>query len=492
MHDAEHDESEDEMPARGVTRPPMGQHHADHARRDELAREHHRRTVWIPWTLILLGIWMMVTAVSVGDGTGAVEPAGGRVVWLDLRWRIAAMRWSDALSGAALVILGWRALTPGRHASRWAACMVGVWLQCAPLLLWAPTAAGYVNDTLVGVLVIALTILVPGMPGMIEMMEMGPDCPPGWSYNPSSWPQRSLMIALGFAGWMVSRALATYQLGYVDAIADPFFGDGSRRVLTSDVSRALPVSDAGLGALAYTFEFLMGWMGGRERWRTMPWMVTFFGILVIPLGLVHVVLVASQPIVVGQWCTLCLLAAAIMLPMIPLEADEVIAMLQFMRRARREGHGLWRTFWRGGIVAGTHPDQSQPPIHAVPTRPVEVLRASLRGMSCPWTLIAATLLGIGLMAAPGAVDGAGALADVEHALGASIVTLAVVAMGEPLRALRLLVVPVGVALVACSWTLPTSGAHVAIGVVAGLAAIVLALPRGPQREHYDAWDRWIR
>jgi hypothetical protein len=27
----------------------------------------------------------------------------------------------------------------------------------------------------------------------------------------------------------------------------------------------------------------MGLMGSPARWRTMPWMVTFFGILVIPL-----------------------------------------------------------------------------------------------------------------------------------------------------------------------------------------------------------------
>lgn len=465
----------------------------DHPRREAQAREHHRHTLWIPWTLILLGVWMLVAPPSFGDGTGAVVPAGGRVPWLELSARITALRWSDALSGAALVVLGWRALTPGRHVDRWLACAVGVWLECAPLLLWAPTAALYVNDTLVGTLVIALTTLVPGMPGMIEIMQMGPDRPPGWSYNPSSWPQRSLMIGLGFAGWVVSRTLATFQLGYVGSVWEPLFDDGSRRVLTSDVSRMLPISDAGLGALAYTFEFLMGWMGGTARWRTMPWMVTFFGILVIPLGLVHVVLVASQPIVVGQWCTLCLLAAAIMLPMIPLEVDEVIAMLQLLRRSRREGKGLWRTFWYGGTVPSNAPDDDgQPPIAAMPRSPGAVLAASVRGMSVPWTLVAAAALGIGLMAAPAAIEGAGALADLERALGASIVTLAVLAFGEPVRTLRLLVVPVGAALAVSGWVLETSTAHVAIGTLAGLIAVGLALPRGPVRERYGDWQRWIR
>ncbi len=83
------------------------------------------------------------------------------------------------------------------------------------------------------------------------------------------------MIGLGFAGWVVSRYLAAFQLGYIDRVRDPFFGEGSRLVLNSDLSHAWPISDAGLGAFAYTLEFLMGWMGSPARWRTMPWMVTF-------------------------------------------------------------------------------------------------------------------------------------------------------------------------------------------------------------------------
>ncbi len=59
------------------------------------------------------------------------------------------------------------------------------------LVLWSPSASAFLNDSLIGLLVIALTILVPGMPNMIKFMEMGPPTPPGWSYNPSSWAQRS-------------------------------------------------------------------------------------------------------------------------------------------------------------------------------------------------------------------------------------------------------------------------------------------------------------
>jgi hypothetical protein len=41
-------------------------------------------------------------------------------------------------------------LTPNRPVSLWICCFVGVWLTFAPVLFWAPTAAAYLNDTIVG------------------------------------------------------------------------------------------------------------------------------------------------------------------------------------------------------------------------------------------------------------------------------------------------------------------------------------------------------
>src|SRR5262249_21368119 len=151
----------------------------------------------------------------------------------------------------------------------WAGCLVGIWLTFAPVVLWSPSAAAYLNDSLVGALVIALTILIPDMPGMVLVMKMGPEIPPGWTYNPSSWMQRVPLALLGLVGWFGSRYLAAYQLGYIHAVADPFFGEGTRNVLDSHVSRAWPISDAGLGTIAYTFETLMAFMGDTQRWRTM-------------------------------------------------------------------------------------------------------------------------------------------------------------------------------------------------------------------------------
>ncbi|MEZ4421949.1 MAG: vitamin K epoxide reductase family protein [Gemmatimonadota bacterium] len=468
------------------------------ASRYEHLREQHRATLWIPWTLILLGIWMMLAPVTFGHLNPAlwVEPSGGRGVWFSdgthTALRASLMTWSDVLSGVLLVGLGWRRLRPDRPISGWLACGVGAWLNAAPLLFWAPTSAAYLNDTLVGMWVIALTILIPRMPNMTLFMRMGGARPPGWTYNPSSWPQRWIMIATGFLGYLASRALAMYQLGYAPGIWDPFFGEGSRRVLDSAMSHSLPISDAGLGTLAYTFEFLMGFMGGVSRWRTMPWMVALFGVLVIPLGLVHIVLVISQPLVVGAWCTLCLAAAAIMLPMIPLEVDEVVAMLQHVTRARDRGEGTWSVFWKGGDPSAAEEDEGGIELVELPERPGVVLRASVRGFSAPVPLLLTALGGLALMVLPGLQGVGGTAADVFHLGGALLLVVAVIAMAEVLRSARMLAVLLGGSVAVAAWVVDAPLGFALVGTLIAVTAAGAALPRGPVLDRYGTWDRFIR
>ncbi len=466
--------------------------------RYQMLRMHHKQTLWIYWALILFGGWTLLAPFNFGYLNDAlwVDPSGGRGVWWSdathTSLRAWLMTWSDVISGLLLIGLGWRSLRPDRPISVWLACGVGAWMSAAPLLFWAPVAAAYVNGTLVGLLVIALTILIPGMPNMPLYMKMGGATPPGWTYNPSSWPQRWIMIVLGFAGLLASRYLAMFQLGYIDAIWDPFFGESTRLVLNSDMSHSLPVSDAGLGALAYTFEFLMGFMGAPTRWRTMPWMVTFFGILVIPLGLVHIFLVISQPVVVGAWCTFCLVAAAIMLPMIPLEADEVIAMAQHMKRTKKRD-GFWKVFWKGGDPGESQMDERTPPIVSLPDRPGAVVRSSVWGMSVPWTLAVSTVAGIAMMAIPGTLDVVKPAAAVFHLGGSLVVVTSVIAMGEPLRIGRFLNVLLGIVLAAGPWILDGAGLTAQLsGLLAGAAVMALSVPRGPVREHFGDWDRLVR
>ncbi len=489
---AEHDHAEHDhggMMERGVTRSTGDHGMGDHEQRLEMLRMHHKQTLWIPWMLVMLGVWTMISPFTFGylNESLWVQPSGGRGVWfsdqLHTELRAMLMTWSDLISGLLLIVFGWRYLTPNRPISGWICCFVGIWLSLAPILFWAPTAAGYLNDTLVGMLVIALVVLIPMMPNMMMYMKMGPEVPPGCSYNLSSWPQRWIMIVLGFAGLMASRYLAAFQLGYIDSVWDPFFGDGTRRVLNSNRSHSFPVSDAALGALAFTIEFLMSFMGSPKRWRTMPWMVTIFGIVVIPLGLVHVILVASQPVMVGMWCTLCLFAAAVMLPMIPLEIDEVAAMGQFMKRAHDRGEPFWHTFWKGGTTAGGGPDERSPELMTLPHQPGPVFKASVWGMSMPWTLGLATILGLWLLFAPGVLGIEKPAANVSYIGGSLVITVAVIAMAEIVRAGRYLLIPLGLAVAVLPWFL--EGGSIAGQVnalVVGLSVTALALPRGPKTE----------
>lgn len=471
------------------------EHHGERHDPERMLEQHHQQMLWVPLLVAVLGAWLISSPFVLGyTNTGLAGPDVTRITTVrdlpSIASRGAAMMWSDIVSGAALILLSFLWLIKARRLwAPWAASFVGVWLLFAPLVFWAPTAGVYGNDTLIGVLVIALTVLIPGMPGMMLMMQPGPEVPPGWSYNPSAWLQRAPIIALGWIGVFLSRHLAAYQLGYVDVAWDPIFRNQTMRILDSDVSRAWPISDAGLGTVAYAIEALMGYMGGSDRWRTMPWMVTFFGILVIPLGAVSIFLVIMQPVAVGAWCTLCLVTALAMLIMIPLTLDEVVAMLQFLARSRREGKSLWRTFWMGGTVEGGAKDERTPRF----TAPLKKSGpAMVWGVSVPWTLALSAALGIAVMALPALLGTPRAAATSHYIGGALVTTVAVIAMAEVGRALRFVNVLLGGWIAVAAWTLgAVSGAARWIGLAAGIAVIVVSIPRGAVREVYGRWQRAV-
>src|SRR6266404_4884575 len=95
---------------------------------------------------------------------------------------------SDLISGGILIILGLLSLAPQRMWSSWAIGLVGLWLQLAPLLFWAPNVLTYVNDSLVGVLLIVLCFQFHKEPDLSKAKTT--HCPQGWSFNPSAWSHR--------------------------------------------------------------------------------------------------------------------------------------------------------------------------------------------------------------------------------------------------------------------------------------------------------------
>jgi uncharacterized membrane protein len=454
----------------------------DRVSHTEIGRDHAemlRRWMWRDFANILLGTWLIASPVTLG-------------------YRDAPMIWSDAVTGLIVVVLGVLTLYPRFDLARWGLCFSGIWLLFAPLLFWTRDAGAYANDTVVGALVIAFSVLIPMMPSRAHhevMMAAGPDTPPGWSYNPSDWIQRGPIIAMAFLGFFLSRYLAAYQLGHIAYPWDPFFGDGTRRVLDSEISKAWPISDAGLGAVSYMLEALSGLMGGRNRWRTMPWMVVMFGVLVVPLGVVSIVLVMLQPMAVGAWCTLCLVTAAAMLIMIAPAIDEVVAMGQFLAGARREGKPFWHIFWVGGTLDEyrTAAPEDSPATARWRHRSTAARIAGAMDLTrVPWTLLLTAALGVWLMAAPAVLGIDGGAADSHYLAGALVVTWAVIAFGQVARPVRLLNILMGLWVAAAPW-LVSGGSDLSrwADVSVGVLLIMLSIRRGRIDEQFGGWNRWL-
>lgn len=176
---------------------------------------------------------------------------------------------------------------------------------------------------------------------------MADAAPSGWRTNPSNWSQRLPIVGLALLGTAIAAYLTAFQVGLIDTVWEPFFGGGSEVILTSSVSRVLPIPDAALGALSYLADAVTGAIGGRDRWRRIPWLVILFGLAVGPLGAISVLLVILQPVMFDAWCTLCLASAVISLAMIGPAMDEVLASLQHVRGIQRGGGSAWRALWTG-------------------------------------------------------------------------------------------------------------------------------------------------
>jgi len=412
---------------------------------------------WSQIPLLALGAWLIVSPFMLDYGS-------------------VPLIWSDIISGILVMILGGIAFHTGRIWAAIASMLVGLWIVFAPLAFWAPNAAVYANDTLVGTLVIVFAFIIPML-----MPMSGPTVPSGWTYNPSTWQQRAPILVLGFLTFFMSRYMSAFQLDHITSAWDPFFGNGTIKVLTSTVSQSFPISDAGLGTFVYLIEILSGFMGDTRRWRTMPWMVAIFGIAVVPLGIVSVVLVISQPVLVGAWCTFCLLSAFLMLIMVTLSLDEVIAMLQFLVQTHRAGKSVWRTFWLGGNALGED--------LTLRRQEKAQLREMFWGVTLPWNLVISVILGIWLMAAPGVFQISGTLANSDQVLGALVVTVAVIALAEVARAARFINIVLALFVIVLPWLI--GGGTLASGLndlIVGLLIIGLSIPPGKIKNTYGNWN----
>ena len=471
--------------AHGIVTPPWLDSAAEKSDTPDALRERaerrfvdqHHRNLWAPFLTVALGSWLLTSPPLLG--------------YLGTR-----LAWSDIASGIVLMLLGALSLSPRLALLRWGSAAVGAWLMFAPLAFWTPDAAAYLNGTVAGALAIGFAVLArppPGADGIAR--ETGPTVPPGWSYSPSAWTQLLPIIALAFVGLYVSRYLTAYPLGHIDAVWEPFFAgaspdpkNGTEEIITSSVSEAWPVPDAGLGALTYMLEILTGMIGSARRWRTMPWLVVAFGIMIVPLGVVSITFIIIPPILLGTWCTLCLVGAAAMLLQIPYSLDELVATGQFLLRRKRAGKSLLRTFFLGDTDEGGR----EPREHEFDRPPRDVLRDVFGGgVGLPWNLLLCAAIGLWLMFTRLSLGASGAMADADHLIGALVVTVSISALAEVARPLRFVNIGFGVALLVTPFAYEASLAQTIAGLACGLALIAASLRRGPVRMRYGHWNRVI-
>lgn len=470
----------------GITRPDWIQtssekdknSHTVREQNEKRYRDQHQNFLWAHFLNIGLAFWLL-SAPSI------------------LGYVSQAMSVSNYISAFALMFFSCMSLSWRMGWARWGAGLVGFWLLCAPLIFWAPSAAGYLNDTLVGMLIIGFAVCTRPTPGVANVAaETGPNVPPGWDFNPSGWLQRMPVIALAFVGFLISRYLCAYQLGHIDAVWDPFFTgvasdpqNGTEEIITSSFSEAWPVPDAGLGAMTYALEILTGIMGSTRRWRTMPWLVMLFGIMIVPLGAISILFIIIQPILLGTWCTLCLIAAAAMLIQIPYSLDELVATSAFLYRRKKQGRPLLRILFTGDTDEGTAEKIERSEFERTVGTIIKDLVGG--GVTFPIGLVLCVPIGIWLMFTRMTLGAEGGMANADHLIGALVITVVVTALAETGRAFRYVLIPLGGALFVTPFIYSVGAMAIASSIFSGALLIGLSLPKGNIHNRYGLWDKAI-
>ena len=439
----------------------------------------HSASRWAHFVNIALSTWLITQPVLVG----ITEPA---------------LRWTEIVLGCALIVFATFALSWRATWARWICALIGTIVMAVPFVFWTQNAAAYLSDTLVGTLIFAFAVCFKPEPGPSASAALtGPEIPPGWTYNPSSWTQRIPIVAMALIGLYVSRYLAAYQLGYIPALWDPFFPgsaadprNGTEEIVTSWVSKAWPFPDAAIGAYVYLLEIVTGVVGSTRRWRTMPWLVILFGLMIAPLGVTSIVFIIIQPVLLDTWSIVALIGAAAILIQIPYSLDELIATLQFLRRRSRAGRNWVRVLF----VGDTDEEHEKPTSRGDPLArsPLAIVKDMFSGgVSLPWNFAFAGAIALSLLFTRVTVNAGDALADAHHVLGSLVLTVISIASAEVARPVRYLNVPLGIAVMIAPWIYDAPIMATVYSAAAGAALIALSFRRGRIAERYGGWTHRI-
>lgn len=481
----------------GIT-PPAWLSDADHlgknpenlrALHEAQIRTEHRANRWAHFVNMGLGTWLMTQPLLIE----VTEPL---------------LRWSEIVLGAMLIVCAGVALSWRAPLARWLCAGIGALVMGVPFLFSTGNAAAYLSDTLVGALIFGFAVCTKPEPGVSAIAALtGPEVPPGWSYNPSTWSQRLPIIVMAILGLYVSRYLAAYQLGHISGVWDPFFAgsptdpqNGTEEIITSWVSKAWPVSDAAVGGYTYLLEILTGIVGSRMRWRTMPWLVVLFGLMIAPLGITSIFFIIIQPVVIGTWSIVALIGAAAVLIQIPYSLDELLATLQFLRRRAKAGQNWLRVLFKGDTDETQNSPGTQADGQADGERDADEFDQSPRvviksmiggGVSLPWNLALAALIGLWLLFTRMTLGVDGDMANVHHVIGSLVLTVVSIAAAEVARPVRYLNLVLGASLAAAPFMLTAGTSATVVSVVLGVGLIALSMRRGLIRERYGNWGRLI-
>lgn len=444
-------------------------------------RTEHGANRWAHFANIGLGTWLVTQPLLIN----VVEPR---------------LLWSEMVLGTLVIIFAALALSWRAQWARWACAGLGALVMAAPFLFWTTNAAAYLSDTLVGALIFGFAVCTKPEPGPSAIAALtGPAIPPGWSYNPSKWTQRLPIILMALIGLYVSRYLAAYQLGHIPEVWDPFFAgslsdpqNGTEEIITSSVSEAWPVSDAAVGGYTYLLEILTGLVGSRMRWRTMPWLVVLFGLMIAPLGITSIFFIIIQPVVIGTWSIIALIGAAAVIVQIPYSLDEIIATLQFLRRRSKAGQNWVRILFWGDTDELPAKRDSEHKGDEFDQSPIKVIKDMIGGgVSLPWNLAVAALIGLSLLFTRLFLDIDNNFANVHHVIGCLVLTVVSVGAAEVARPIRYLIVPLGAGLMVTPFLLGASVTATLVSVILGAGLVIFSIRRGPVRERYGSWQKVI-
>ena len=402
----------------GVTPPPWLEAAADHgaqrrgrarAARDRVPRARTGATSGRHFFNIALGIWLV-------DERRRCSALQSRALAVE---RHRCRRGAHRVRGAVAVVAAARGRAgSARRSAR--GCM------SAPLLFWAPTAAGYLNDTLVGMLVIGFAVLVPPEPGVSPLAATtGPDDAARLelqSVDLDTAPADHRARARRAAGLALSRRLpARPRRQRVGAVLRRRTRPEERHRGDHHVERVAGVA----GARRRTRRAHL------SRWRSSPassarggagarcrgWCCCS-GSMIVPLGVVSIFFIIIQPIWIGTWCTLCLIAAAAMLVQIPYSLDELVATRQFLWRRKRAGHSAAARVAVRRHRRGQRRRRIRRVRHARRRRSLRDMWAE--ASTCRGTWRSRCSLGVWLMFTRLTLEPTGAMANADHLVGALV------------------------------------------------------------------------